>query len=52
MLEIISLAALFLGFILMTYNNYKDGYKGMAFFSGAITIMNLISLINEIGGKF
>ncbi|WP_176544361.1 hypothetical protein [Bacillus thuringiensis] len=52
MLEIISLAALLCGFILMTYNNYKEGYKGMAFFSGAIVIMNLISLVQEIGGKF
>ncbi len=52
MLEIISLITLFGGFSLMTYNNFKEGYKGMAVFSAAIVVINLITLVQEIGGIF
>lgn len=52
MLEIISLVVLFCGFTLMTYNNYKEGHMGLAIFSAVVVVVNLIYIVQTIGGKF
>lgn len=52
MLELISHVALFGGFSLMGYNNYKEGHTGLAVFSAVVVVVNLIDIVQMIGGKF